>query len=222
LPIGRRASYTKLPLVQLRAFYVSKLLCVYCSSSRDLAAEYHVAAEAIGRRMVGRGWGLVYGGGQIGLMGSLARGVKAAGGHVVGVIPEFMVARELAFHEADELVTVSTMAERKQAMIARADGFLALPGGIGTLEEMAEVLTLRYLAQLSRPAVFFNQNGYYDDLLRFFDRMMRERFRTSGMDGLYGVAATIDDIWPHLENGPAYQADPLWSPISRAKSPPPS
>jgi len=185
-----------------------------------LAVDYHRAAEAIGRDMVGRGWGLVYGGGQTGLMGSLARGVKAAGGHVVGVIPEFMIARELAFHEADELVTVSTMAERKQAMIARADGFLALPGGIGTLEEMAEVLTLRYLAQVNRPAVFYNQNGYYDDLLRFFDRMMRERFRTSGMHGLYGVAATIDDIWPHLEKGPAYEADPLWTSISKAKLPP--
>ena len=201
---------------------MSKLLCVYCSSSRDLAVDYHRAAEAIGRDMVGRGWGLVYGGGQTGLMGSVARGVKAAGGHVVGVIPEFMIARELAaFHEADELgdrldhgraETGDDRAGRRRLP--------ALPGGIGTLEEMAEVLTLRYLAQVNRPAVFYNQNGYYDDLLRFFDRMMRERFRTSGMQGLYGVAATIDEIWPHLEKGPAYEADPLWTSISKAKLPP--
>jgi len=187
-----------------------KLLCVYCSSSRHLAPDYFAAAEAVGRGMVERGWGLIYGGGNIGLMGTVARGVKAAGGHVIGVIPEFMKSRELAFLEADELVTVATMAERKQTMLARADGFLALPGGIGTLEEMAEALTLRYLAQLNKPAVFYNQNGYYDDLLRFFDRMTRERFRTSGMHGLYAVAATIDEIWPHLDAPHPYEADRLW------------
>ncbi|HWC00560.1 MAG TPA: LOG family protein, partial [Bryobacteraceae bacterium] len=109
-----------------------------------------------------------------------------------------------------ELITVATRAERKQAMIARADAFLALPGGIGTLEEMAELLTLRYLAQVAKPAVFFNQEGFYDDLLRFFDRMQRENFRTSGMQGLYAVAASIEEIWPHLESPHAYQADALW------------
>jgi len=187
-----------------------KLLCVYCSSSQHLAPKYYEAAEAIGRAMVGRGWGLVYGGGRVGLMGALARGVKAERGHVVGVIPEFMKARELAFHGADELVTVETMAERKQAMLARAGGFLALPGGIGTLEEMAEALTLRSLAKISGPAVFFNQDGYYDDLLRFFDRMTRERFKVSGMQGLYSVATTIDDIWPRLEGVESYEVDPVW------------
>jgi uncharacterized protein (TIGR00730 family) len=189
---------------------MSKLLCVYCSSSRDIAPGYCDDAEAIGRGMVTRGWGLIYGGGRVGLMGAVARGVKAAGGRVVGVIPEFMVARELAFREADELTSVATMAERKQIMIARAQGFLALPGGIGTLEEMTEVLTLRYLAQLSHPAVFYNQGGYYEDLLRFFEHMKRERFRTSGMQGLYAVASTIDEIWPHLENPVRYESDALW------------
>ena len=189
---------------------MSKLLCVYCSSSRDLAPDYYSTATEVGRRMVARGWGLVYGGGRVGLMGAVARGVKDAGGRVVGVLPAFMIERELAFREADELVTVSTMAERKQIMIARAQGFLALPGGIGTLEEMSEVLTLRYLAQLSHPAVFFNQNGYYDDLVRFFERMIRERFRSRGMDGLYAVAGTIDEIWPHLDDPVHYQVEALW------------
>lgn len=192
-----------------------KHLCIYCSSSRDLAPEYHEAAALIGRGMVARGWGLLYGGGRVGLMGSIAQEVKAAGGHVVGVIPKFMIERELAFHDADELVIVDTMAERKQAMIARANGFLALPGGIGTLEEMAEVLTLRYLAQVDKPAVFFNQNGYYDDLLRFFERMTREGFRTSGMRGLYSIANTADEIWPHLENPHRYEADALWQSLAK-------
>ena len=95
-------------------------------------------------------------------------------------------------------------------MLARASGFLALPGGIGTLEEMAEALTLRSLAKLHGPAVFFNQDGYYDDLLRFFDRMTSERFKVSGMKGLYSVANTIDGIWAGLEEAPAYQVDALW------------
>jgi uncharacterized protein (TIGR00730 family) len=189
---------------------MTKLLCVYCSSSRHLDPKYYEAAGAVGRAMVARGWSLIYGGGKAGLMGALAQGVKAEGGTVVGVIPEFMKARELAFHEADELVIVETMAERKQVMLSRGTGFLALPGGIGTLEEMAEALTLRSLAKLHGPAVFFNQDGYYDDLLRFFDRMTAERFKISGMKGLYSVADTIDAIWPALENSPNYTVDPLW------------
>ena len=194
---------------------MTKLLCVYCSSSRQLAPAYHEAAEAIGGAMVARGWGLVYGGGRVGLMGTLARGVKAAGGRVVGVIPEFMKARELEFREADELVTVATMAERKQVMIARAHGFLALPGGIGTLEEMSEVLTLRYLAQTARPAVFFNQDGFYDNLLRFFDHLTREGFRHSGAQGLYAVASTAGEIWPLLEQPEPYEVAPLWREVPK-------
>ncbi len=189
---------------------MTKLLCVYCSSSLHLDPAYYEMAEAVGREMVARGWGLVYGGGKAGLMGSVARGVKSSGGLVVGIIPEFMKERELAYLEADELVTVETMAVRKQEMIARADAFLALPGGIGTLEEISEVLTLRYLAQLNKPAVFLNQNGFYDYLLRFFDNMQRERFRTSGMQGLYSVANTLAEIWPHLDEPHRYEADQLW------------
>jgi len=210
--VGRRLNLIRVnfPKIVVQNF-MPRLLCVYCSSSLHLADDYYVTAEAVGREMVGRGWGLVYGGGKAGLMGAVARGVQSAGGVVVGVIPEFMKARELAFEEATELVTVETMAERKQVMIARAEAFLALPGGIGTLEEIAEVLTLRYLAQLTQPAVFFNQNGYYDDLLRFFDRMHRERFKVNGLQGLFEVAETVDAIWPHLEAPDRYQVDALWN-----------
>jgi uncharacterized protein (TIGR00730 family) len=118
------------------------------------------------------------------------------------VIPEFLKVSEFVFTEADEIVTVPTMAERKQVMIARADAFLALPGAIGTLEEFTEVLVLRHLGRMDRPAVLFNQNGYYDDLLRFFGRMTRERFKKPDIHGLYAVAATVDEIWPHLTPDP--------------------
>lgn len=187
---------------------MAKFLCVYCSSSRELASEYYDAAEQVGRGMAARGWDLVYGGGKVGMMGAVARGVKAAGGAVVGVIPQFMKARELAFDGADELHVVETMAQRKAAMIARADGFLALPGGIGTLEEVAEVLTLRYLAQVERPIVFLNERGYYDDLFRFFDHMGREKFR--GTEGLYAVARTVEGIWPLLDAPRRYEPEKLW------------
>jgi len=164
--------------------------------------------------MVTHGWSLIYGGGKVGLMGAVARGVKAEGGHVIGVIPEFMKSRELAFDGADEMVTVETMAERKGAMLARADAFLALPGGIGTLEEIAEALTLRSLAKIHGRAVFFNQDGFYDDLFRFFDRITTERFKASGMSRLYAVASTVDAIWPLLETAAGYEADPIWRPAA--------
>ena len=143
-------------------------------------------------------------------MGSIANGVKKAGGTVVGVIPEFMKVRELAFEDADELLIVDTMAERKKLMIERADAFLTLPGGIGTLEEVSEVLTLRYLGQMDKHIVFLNKKGFYEDLFRFFERMQSERFKTTGMEGLYDVANTVEDIWTHLTADRSYEADRLW------------
>jgi uncharacterized protein (TIGR00730 family) len=189
---------------------MAKLLCVYCGSSKRLESRYYSAAEAVGKAMVENGWGLVYGGGNVGMMGSLAQSVKDAGGHVVGVIPEFMKERELAYHQADELITVGSMRERKRIMEERADAFLALPGGIGTLEELTEIMTLRYLNRIDKPVVVFNQDGFYDDLLRFFDRMTRERFKSEGLRALYAVADKVGDIWPHLAQPGPFEADPIW------------
>jgi uncharacterized protein (TIGR00730 family) len=178
---------------------MSKLLCVYCSSSDRLDPKYTAAAEQVGHELVARGWGLVYGGGKTGLMGAVARAVKVRGGRVVGVIPEFMKARELAYDEADELVTVVTMRERKLLMEARADAFVALPGGFGTLEEIMEILTLRQLDVVKKPCVFFNQDGFYNDLLRLFERMLAEKFfKPSNMD-LFRVATSAPDIFMQIE-----------------------
>jgi hypothetical protein len=192
---------------------MAKLLCVYCGSSKKLDPKYYIAAAEVGRAMVAKGWGLVYGGGNVGLMGSVARAVKEAGGHVVGVIPEFMKDRELAYHQADELITVESMRDRKRVMEERAAAFLALPGGIGTLEELTEIMTLRYINRIDKPVVVFNQEGFYDDLLRFFERMTRERFKSAGMHDLFGVAGQIPDIWPLLEAPGLFEADPIWKEI---------
>lgn len=161
--------------------------------------------------MVARGWGLIYGGGRTGLMGAVARAVKSNGGRVIGVIPEFMKVRELAFDEADELVTVITMRERKLLMEARADAFVTLPGGWGTLEEIMEILTLRQLDLVKKPCVFFNQDGFYDDLLRLFDRMLEGKFFKPSNLELFRVAGTIPEIFDRIESATeSTTAEPKW------------
>jgi len=189
---------------------MARLLCVYCSSSDDLDAKYYREAERFGGQLVARGWGLVYGGGNRGVMGVLGRAVQAAGGHVVGIIPGFMKERELALEAASELITVATMRERKQQMEDRAEGFVTLPGGIGTLEEFAEMLSLRYLNRMQKPILLVNQDGFYDDLLRFFERMTAEHFKPAGLHDLFTAVGSVDEVWAHLEQPRRFAADELW------------
>jgi hypothetical protein len=189
---------------------MAKLLCVYCSSSDRIDAKYREAATELGRALVAQGWGLVYGGGKTGLMGACAKAVKQSGGRVVGVIPEFMKARELAYDEADEIVTVVTMRERKLLMETRADAFVTLPGGFGTLEEIMEILTLRQLDVVRKPCVFLNQEGFYDDLLRLFDRMLREQFfKPSNMD-LFRVATTVPEVFTQIAVAAGTRPESKW------------
>lgn len=187
-----------------------KTLCVYCASSDRLDPKYPEAATRIGGELARRGWALVYGGGKTGLMGSVARGTKAAGGRVIGVIPEFMKAKELAFDEADELITVLTMRERKMLMETRADAFLALPGGWGTLEEMMEILTLKQVDVLHKPFVIFNQDGYYDELLAFFERIIREGFMRDSIRRQFGVARTEAEIFDLLDGWKSERVESKW------------
>ncbi|MDP2136397.1 MAG: TIGR00730 family Rossman fold protein [Candidatus Didemnitutus sp.] len=187
-----------------------KSLCVYCASSDRLDPKYYAAAEAVGAEIARRGWALVYGGGKTGLMGAVARGTKKGGGRVVGVIPEFMKVRELAFDEADELISVITMRERKMLMETRADAFLALPGGWGTLEELLEILTLAHLEVLHKPVIIFNHGGYYDDLVKMFERVVEEKFMHVSVRGKYAVANTVEEIFPLLENWQQQPGDEKW------------
>ena len=189
---------------------MQRSLCVYCSSSDRLEPKYYAAATELGVEMARRQWTLVYGGGKTGLMGALARGVKSGAGRVIGVIPEFMKERELEFTEADELISVLTMRERKMIMETRADAFLALPGGWGTLEELLEILTLSHLEVLRKPVIIFNQDGYYDDLLRLCDRIVREKFMHDTIRGKYAVARTVEEIFPLIENWSPQPGDAKW------------
>ena len=187
-----------------------KSLCVYCASSDRLDAKYQAAATQVGQEIARRQWALVYGGGKTGLMGAVARGVKSGGGRVVGVIPDFMKARELEFAEADELISVLTMRERKMLMETRADAFLALPGGWGTLEELLEILTLAHLEVLRKPVVIFNQDGFFDDLLRFNERIIAEKFMRDTIQLKYSVARTVEEIFPLIESWSHQPGDAKW------------
>lgn len=151
-------------------------VCVYCGSSPGLDERYADAAKALGRHLVAIGADLVYGGASKGLMGVLADTVLEGGGKVRGVIPQSLVDKEVAHHDLTELHVVSTMHERKTLMAAISDGFVALPGGYGTLEEIIEVLTWGQLQFHEKPCGLLNVNGYFDPLLAFLDHAANEGF----------------------------------------------
>lgn len=187
-----------------------KSLCVYCASSDRLDPKYYDLATQMGTEIARRQWALVYGGGKTGMMGCVARGAKAGGTRVIGVIPDFMKARELEFTEADELISVITMRERKTLMETRADAFLALPGGWGTLEELLEILTLAHLETLRKPIVILNHEGYYDDLLRFNERIIAGNFMRDTIRGKFAVARTVAEVFPLIENWTHQPGDAKW------------
>lgn len=151
-------------------------LCIYCGSKLGAAPSYEGAARQVGTLIGERGWQLVYGGGNAGLMGTVANATLAAGGRVVGVIPQSLMAREHGHTGLHELHVVDTMHQRKQMMAERADAFLALPGGIGTFEELFEVWTWRQLGYHDKPVGLLNVEGYYDGLLAFLDRSVAQGF----------------------------------------------
>jgi len=153
-----------------------KTLCIYCGSSPGGRPEYAAAALAAGQALVRRGIGLVYGGGNVGMMGQVADAVIEAGGEVIGVIPHHLADKELAHERATQMIRVDSMHERKQRMADLSDGFIALPGGIGTLEELFETLTWLQLGLHRKPIGLLNVEGLFDKMLAFLDHMVAERF----------------------------------------------
>lgn len=151
-------------------------ICVYCGSSPGNLPAYLAAAEALGAALAARAIGLVYGGGSVGIMGALADTVLAAGGRVTGVIPRAMMERGVAHDGLSELQVVETMHARKAAMAALADGFIALPGGLGTIEEIFEAITWAQLGYHRKPCGFLNVSGYFDHLAAFLDHATGQGF----------------------------------------------
>lgn len=167
--------------------------------------EYESAARDLGRRIADGGYGLVYGGGSVGLMGVAADAALAAGGEVVGIIPDVIVDLEVGHSGLTELLVVRTMHERKAIMAERADAFVALPGGFGTMDEFMEIVTWTQLGIHSKPCVLVNVAGYYDALLRFLDAGVGEGFIRAGNRALVQVASTVTEALERVERAWAAQ-----------------
>jgi len=173
-------------------------ICVYCGSSLGNDERFGEAADELGRALAAERIGLVYGGGGEGLMGRLARSTLGAGGYVTGIIPGFLVRKENAFTAAQETIVVEDMHERKQTMFDRADAFVALPGGIGTLEELVEQMTWAQLNRHMKPILIVNIDGFWRPLLALIAHMRVEGFIREGFELRYLVAEKIEDVMPML------------------------
>ena len=151
-------------------------ICIFTGSSRGIRSEYADAARWLARQLVERGYGLVYGGGNVGLMGVVADAALERGGHVTGVIPDALVSQEVAHRGLSDLRVVQSMHERKATMAELSDGFIAMPGGIGTMEEFFEVLSWAQLGLHNKPCGLLNIGGYYDHLIRFMNHAVDQQF----------------------------------------------
>lgn len=167
-------------------------ICVFCASSEAVADTDRAVAAGLGRALAAEGWGLVYGGGNVGLMGEVARAALSSGGHVTGVIPHRLVEAEFALDDVTELIRTETMRERKAIMDARSDAFVVLPGGIGTLEELVEILTLKQLGYHDRPIVVLDPRGYWEPLHAQVDRMVDEHLASASLRTLWRTVADVD------------------------------
>lgn len=177
---------------------VVRNVCVYCGSGRGRNPAYHSAARDLGQALAAAGLGLVYGGGSLGLMGAVADAARADGGRVTGIIPGFLSAREKPLPDIDELMVVDNMHDRKMAMFERSDAFVALPGGIGTLEELVEQLTWSQLGQHNKPVVLANIDGFWSPFLALLAHMREETFIREGLEVRFVVVEQAVEIVPTI------------------------
>ena len=174
-------------------------LCVFCASADGVRPGYRVVAAELGATLAARGIGLVYGGARVGLMGAVADATLAAGGKVIGVIPHVLVDKEVTHHGCTELHVVDTMHTRKALMGERSDGFLILPGGFGTFEEMFEVLAWQMLEIHAKPICLLNTDGFYDGMLRFLDHCVAEGMLRANARQILLVADTIEEALAKMD-----------------------
>ncbi len=177
-----------------------KTVCVYCGSGFGQDPAFRQSAEILGAALAAAGIGLVYGGGDVGLMGTVARAVMAGGGHVTGIIPDFLQAREHMIEGIQETIVVGDMHTRKRLMFERSDAFVALPGGIGTLEELVEQLTWAQLGRHRKPILLVSVAGFWEPLLTLFAHMRDHGFIRPGLDLSYLVTAEPEAVVPMLRD----------------------
>ncbi|MFT6541081.1 MAG: hypothetical protein ACJAU5_000151 [Maricaulis maris] len=184
-----------------------KSICVYCGSNAGKDPAFIAAADRLGDVLALRGIAMVYGGGQVGLMGRIADATLAAGGRVVGVIPEFLALKEIAHMGLSELHVVRSMHARKAKMVKLSQAFIAMPGGIGTMEEMFEVWTWAQLGQHRHPVGLLNVNGYYDELVAFLDKMTDQGFLAPEHRGALIVSDRVTSLLDAFERYRAPNSD---------------
>jgi uncharacterized protein (TIGR00730 family) len=173
-------------------------ICVYCGSGFGTDPAFKIAANELGKSMAEAGTRLVYGGGNVGLMGEVAKAVKDNGGYVTGIIPRFLKDREIMFEDADENIVVDDMHTRKRLMYEKSDAFVALPGGVGTLEELIEQLTWAQLGRHTKPIVIADIKGFWRPLITLMAHMRNFEFIREGLEVSYGVAEHARDIVPMI------------------------
>lgn len=176
-------------------------ICVYGAASPTIDQEYIDTVEQMGKEMALRGHSLVFGGGGNGLMGAAARGVKEGGSHILGVIPKFFGEEnvEVIYNYCDELIQPDTMRQRKQIMEDNADGFIIVPGGIGTFEEFFEILTSKQLCRHNKPIAIYNIKRYYDDLQTVMEHAIKKNFIRKNCRELYVITDDLNKIFEYLE-----------------------
>lgn len=169
-------------------------VCVFCGSRSGARPAYATDARATGQMLARNGWRLVYGAGDVGLMGEVARAAQAAGAETFGVIPVHLLNREVGKRDLSTFVITETMHERKKVMFMNSDAFVVLPGGGGSLDEFFEILTWRQLGLHDKPIVFLNTEGYWDPVLAMIDRIVAEGFAEASVAGFVTVAATVGEL----------------------------
>lgn len=176
-------------------------ICVYGAASSTIDKEYITKVEQMGKEMVARGHSLVFGGGGNGLMGAAARGVREAGGRILGVIPKFFEDDniEAVYEFCDELIEPDTMRERKQIMEDNADAFIIVPGGIGTFEEFFEILTLKQLCRHNKPIAIYNLRGYYNEMLLALKAAIEKNFLREDCNQLFFVSDDLEKVFAYVE-----------------------
>ena len=179
-------------------------VCVYGASSAEIDKSYIEQTEELGFKLGKRGHNLVFGGGANGLMGAAARGVYSGGGSIIGVAPSFFKVDGVLFDKCTELIYTETMRERKAIMESHADAFIAVPGGIGTFDELFEILTLKQLGRHNKPVVIFNINGYFDGFSNMLSIAVKEKIMTENSAGLVHIFENADTLINFLEN---YKSD---------------
>jgi uncharacterized protein (TIGR00730 family) len=199
--------YTELAKTDPSAIKLGNI-CIYCGSSSHVDEVYKQTARNVAAAIAQSGMNLIYGGGHVGLMGLVADSALSAGGKVIGIIPEHIRAHEVQHTGLTEMIVVDSMHKRKDLMAEKADAFVVLPGGLGTLDETFEILTWKQLGLHTKPVVFYNVNGYWDPMIKLIQHIVDQHFAIPGHLNLYKVVSSIDEMFTVLAGPPEQSIDP--------------